>query len=132
MKAFRIISTEYKANIPSVFLFIEGDYFGDLGYPSRDKFPKDIEHWRTATCADADRFFNVEEVEVPVFLIDWLREIRNKRITCGKWLSDDNIDKSVRDSVRNSINSKIYAYYDSEITMIKKLEKTNNSYEQQN
>lgn len=128
MKAFRIISTEYKANIPSVFLFIEGDYFGDIGYPSRDKFPKDIEHWRTATCADADRFFNVEEVEVPVFLIDWLREIRDKRIAWGKWLSYE----SVRSKFRNSINSKIYAYYDSEITMIKKLEKTNNSYEQQN
>lgn len=132
MKAYRIVSTEYKSNIPSVFLFVEGDYFGDLSYPSRDGFPKDIEHWYKATCADSDRFFNVEEVEVPVFLIDWLREIRDKRITCGKWLSDDNIDKSVRDSVRNSINSKIYAYYDSEITMIKKLEKTNNSYEQQN
>ena len=120
MKAFRIISTEYKANIPSVFLFVEGDYFGDLGYPSRDKFPKDIEHWRIATCADADRFFNIEEVEVQPFVIDWLREIRDKRIAWGKWLSD-NIDKSVRDS----INSKIYAYHDAEVSLIKKLGKNN-------
>ena len=120
MKAFRIISTENKFNIPSVFLFVEGDYFGDLSYPSRDKFPKDIEHWRTATCADADRFFNVEEVEVQSFVIDWLREIRDKRIAWEHWLSYE----SVRSKFRNSINSKIYAYHDAESILIKKLEKT--------
>lgn len=121
MKAFRIISTEYKSNIPSVFIFVEGDYFGDLSYPSRDKFPKDIEHWRTATCADTDRFFNVEEVEVPSFVIDWLREIRDKRIAWGNWLSYE----SVRSKFRNSINSKIYAYHDAEVSLIKKLGKNN-------
>ena len=119
MKAHRVISTEYKSNIPSVFLFVEGDYFGDIEYPSRDGFPKDIEHWRTATCADADRFFNIEEVEVPAFLIDWLREIRGKRIAWGKWLSYE----SVRSKFRNSINSKIYAYHDAEVSLIKKLGK---------
>ena len=65
MKAFRIISTEYNANTPSVFLFIEGEYYGCMIYPKMHKYPQDINYWNTATCSDEGRFFNVVEVELP-------------------------------------------------------------------
>lgn len=64
MKSFRITSSEYQANIPSVFLFVEGQYYGCLEYPKLKNYPQDVDFWRTATGSDSDRFFNVEEVEV--------------------------------------------------------------------
>ena len=64
MKAYRITSTEYQANQPSVFLFVNGDYYGCLAYPRHREFPQDVDYWRTATCADSDRYFHVEEVTV--------------------------------------------------------------------
>lgn len=64
MKAYRITSTEYRANEPSMFVFADGRYYGDLAYPLRDKMPQDIDHWRTAECADEGRFFAVEDIEL--------------------------------------------------------------------
>lgn len=66
MKAFRITSEEYCMNLPSVFLFVDGSYYGDLGYPRIRNFPSDIDYWRHATCADSDRHFHVEEVSLTV------------------------------------------------------------------
>lgn len=62
MKAYRITSTEYRGNTPSVFIFAEGSYYGDLAYPRRDNFPRSIDHWKSAECADAGRFFNINVV----------------------------------------------------------------------
>lgn len=64
MKAYRITSTEYQANIPSVFLFVNGEYHGCMIYPKHRNYPQDVDYWRTATCADDGRYFHVEEVEV--------------------------------------------------------------------
>lgn len=64
MKAFRIISSEYSGNQPSIFLFVEGEYYGDLDYPCLRNYPQNIEYWKTATCADSDRYFSVMEVEI--------------------------------------------------------------------
>lgn len=65
MKAFRITSTEYQANTPHIFLMAaDGVYYGDLDYPRLRNYPQDVEYWKTATCADSDRYFHVEEVEV--------------------------------------------------------------------
>lgn len=66
MKAFRITSTEYHMNQPSVFLFVDGKYYGDLGYPRLRNYPSDVDYWRNATCADSDRHFYVEEVILTV------------------------------------------------------------------
>lgn len=64
MRAFRITSSEYWANRPSIFLMAGGKYYGCLNYPKIRNYPQDVDYWRSATCADSDRHFNVEEVEV--------------------------------------------------------------------
>ena len=64
MKAYRITSTEYHANQPRVFLFVNGEYYGCLVYPKHHKFPQDVDYWRSATCADDGRYFHVEDMEV--------------------------------------------------------------------
>ena len=64
MKAYKITSTEYRANQASVFVFVNGEYFGDLAYVRRENYPQDINHWMEATCADSDRYFIVKEVEI--------------------------------------------------------------------
>ena len=74
MKAYRITSTEYHANQPRVFLFVNGDYYGCLLYPKSRKSPQDVDYWRTATCADVDRYFHVEEVEVSEEMIAEMRQ----------------------------------------------------------
>lgn len=78
MKAYRITSTECKANSPSVMLFMDGKYYGDTCYAMRDGFPKDIEHWKHAECSDAGRHFKVEEIDCPYFVIDWLYAMNEK------------------------------------------------------
>ena len=63
MKAHVIISSEYKYNEPSVFCMDEyGEYFGCLIYPNHRKFPKDINYWKSATCADDNRHFEVIDI----------------------------------------------------------------------
>lgn len=78
MKAYIIKSTEYKHNEPSVFVFANGEYFGDLVYPTRDKMPQDINHWRTATCADSDRWFHVTETEITEEQVSELRRLHKE------------------------------------------------------
>ena len=78
MKAYKIISTEYRANRPSIFVFVNGEYFGDTSYPTVRKFPKSIDYWRTATCADADRFFTVVPVSITEAQLAELRRLRDE------------------------------------------------------
>ena len=75
MKTYKITSTEYRANQASVFVFVNGEYFGDLAYVRRDNYPQDINHWMEATCADSDRYFIVEEVEMSDEQVNELRQL---------------------------------------------------------
>lgn len=63
MKATLIISSEYKYNQPSVFIFVEGRYFGCQIYPSSRNFPQDVNYWSIATSSDSDRNFSTKSVE---------------------------------------------------------------------
>ena len=63
MKANLIISTEYYANQPSVFILVNGQYYGCLIYPRGRNFPKDESYWVNATCSDSDRYFHINSVE---------------------------------------------------------------------
>lgn len=67
MKIFAITSTEARGNAQDMFLMDEaGNYYGvwQHSYARFHKFPKSIEFWKNSTCADADRYFNVTEVEI--------------------------------------------------------------------
>lgn len=63
MKATLIISSEYKYNQPSVFIFADGKYFGCQIYPSSRNFPQDVNYWSNATSSDSDRDFSLTSVE---------------------------------------------------------------------
>jgi hypothetical protein len=63
-KAHLIISTEYWANEPSVFLFYNQNYYGCKIYPTCRDFPKNIDYWKTATSSDDGRYFDVKEVVI--------------------------------------------------------------------
>lgn len=75
MKAYKITSTEYRANHASVFVFVNGEYFGDMAYVRRENYPQDINHWMEATCADSDRYFIVKEVEISNDQVNELRQL---------------------------------------------------------
>lgn len=67
MKTYIIASTEYRANMPDLFLMDEsGNYYGitSVSYATLDKFPKDVNHWRTREGSDAGRYFNIDCVEL--------------------------------------------------------------------
>jgi hypothetical protein len=57
-----IFSQEYRMNKPSVFIRIDGQYYGCLIYPTLRKFP-DLDYWETATSSDTDRGFTIIEKE---------------------------------------------------------------------
>jgi hypothetical protein len=63
MKATLIISSEYKHNQPSVFIFVEGRYFGSQIYPQGRNYPQDVNYWSNATSSDSDRYFSLQDVE---------------------------------------------------------------------
>ena len=67
MKTYIIASTEYHANMPDLFLMTEdGQYFGvsQHSYVRFDNFPKEVNHWVTREGSDADRFFNIDCVDL--------------------------------------------------------------------
>lgn len=69
MKIYIIASTEYEANMPDLFLMdTDGNYYGvsPHSYVRWHNYPKDINHWMTSKCSDADRFFHIDEVELPI------------------------------------------------------------------
>lgn len=68
MKAKVIISEEYIANQPSVFLGCQGHggitaYYGCLIYPKGRSYPA-LEYWETAMSSDEGRGFKVYDVEM--------------------------------------------------------------------
>lgn len=67
MRAYLIKSTEYKHNTPDRFIMDEnGNYYGvgEHSYATIRNFPKSIDYWMTATCADSDRYFDIVSVEL--------------------------------------------------------------------
>lgn len=67
MKIWVIASTEYKYNMPDLFLMDEeGNYYGvsEWSYAKFNGYPKDVNYWRTANCSDDGRFFNIDIVEL--------------------------------------------------------------------
>lgn len=75
MIATIITSTEYKHNQPSVFININGTYYGELTYPHLRKYPT-ADYWRTATSSDADRGFSVREANITAQQFDRIKELQ--------------------------------------------------------
>ena len=72
-KVYVIASTEYEANMPDLFLMDqEGIYYGVThnSYACWHDYPKSIEHWFDAEGSDKGRYFNIDEVELPVEQIE--------------------------------------------------------------
>lgn len=68
MTTYIIASSEYHGNMPDLFLMDEyGNYYGvsQHSYAAWDKFPVDVDHWKNRTCSDADRFFNIDCMDIP-------------------------------------------------------------------
>lgn len=78
MKAHLIISTEYKANQPSVFIYSEGKYYGCQIYPMGRNYPQDLNYWNNSTCSDDGRYFSVEEVEYSDTEFALIKELQEK------------------------------------------------------
>ena len=65
MKAHVIISTEFKYNTPHIFAITEhGDFIGNLIYPSLRGMERNINYWKSATCADDGRYFGVYDANI--------------------------------------------------------------------
>lgn len=81
MKTYIIASSEYHGNMPDLFLMDEnGNYYGvsQHSYAFLDMFPKDINHWMTRTCSDADRFFNIDCVDIPEEVVSRFDKLTNE------------------------------------------------------
>lgn len=63
MKATVIISQEYHMNTPTIFINVNGNYYGDLLYAEHRNFPQ-VDYWSTAISSDSHRGFTVREVEI--------------------------------------------------------------------
>lgn len=110
MKATLIISTEYHANQPSVFIMADGQYYGCLIYPQSRNFPQNADYWRNATCSDADRYFIVKDVEYTEDDFESIKKLQNEINENVKCLKTDNSYRWIpRPDV--SKNSKIYKEY---------------------
>lgn len=78
MKTYVIASTEYSANMPDLFLMDEsGKYYGvsQHSYAVWDNFPTDVNHWRNRDGSDADRYFNIDCVELADDLVKRFDEL---------------------------------------------------------
>ena len=86
MKTLSIITcTEYRANQPSIFTIVNGNYVGCLIYPSSRNYPE-LTYWNSAESSDSGRGFSSLE----------------------KSFSDDEIEKiELLQSVINSLNKLI-------------------------
>ena len=72
MKTYVIASSEYRANMPDLFLMDEtGKYYGvsSSSYVIFDKFPKSIEHWENREGSDAGRRFVIDCVDLAEELV---------------------------------------------------------------
>lgn len=76
---YLIISTEYEENLPSIFLFDDGDgrYYGCKIYPKGRNYPKNIKYWADASCSDEDRFFKIKEVNLTDEQMAIIKKLQN-------------------------------------------------------
>lgn len=87
MRAYLITSTEYKYNSPDRFIMDEnGNYYGvgEHSYAIIRNFPKSIDYWMTATCADSDRYFNIVSVELTMEQLEVFDSITKEYINHTK------------------------------------------------
>lgn len=110
MKATLIISTEYHANQPSVFIMADGQYYGCLIYPQGRNFPQNADYWRNSTCSDADRYFIVKDVEYTEDDFESIKKLQNEIHENVKCLKTDNSYKWIP-RPDASKNSKVYKDY---------------------
>lgn len=109
MKATLIISTEYHANQPSVFIMADGQYYGCLIYPQGRNFPQHADYWRNATCSDSDRYFTVVDVEYADDVFELIQKHQREINESVKCLKTDNYPWISRPDA--SKNSKVYKEY---------------------
>ena len=80
MKTLTVVtSVEYKMNIPSIFVIIDGQYFGCQIYPNSRNFPN-VDYWGKANSSDSDRGFVLTEKEFSneeILKIKKLQEVAN-------------------------------------------------------
>lgn len=81
MKAFRIISTEHSANMPSVFLFVDGKYYGCMIYPRGNNYPQDINYWKVAEGSDKGRHFKIDEITISDEQLNAIQTSNDQRTT---------------------------------------------------
>lgn len=110
MKATLIISTEYHANQPSVFIMADGQYYGCLIYPQGRNFPQDETYWFNATCSDSDRYFQLYSVEYSHDVFEQIKKLQSEIKENEKCLKNDNSYKWIP-RPNASKNSKVYKDY---------------------
>ncbi|HLP03856.1 MAG TPA: hypothetical protein VK152_00365 [Paludibacter sp.] len=110
MKAKVIISTEYKYNQPSVFAYVNGQYYGCMIYPRSRNYPTDMNYWRNATSSDADRYFSVTEVEFSDNDFGLIKNLHNEINEAESNLINDNVNPWIP-APKSSKNSKEYKEY---------------------
>ncbi len=110
MKATLIISTEYRANQPSVFIYANEQYYGCLIYPRGRDYPTDMNYWKIATCADADRYFSVKEVDYSDETFKLIHDLQLEIKEIEKCLKPD-IENTWVPRPDKSKNSKEYKEY---------------------
>ena len=110
MKATVIISTEYKYNQPSVFAYVDGQYYGCMIYPKSRNYPTDMNYWKNATSSDAGRYFSVIEVEFSDSDFELIKGFQNEIKEAEQNLINDNVNPWIPrpDAAKNS---KIYKEY---------------------
>lgn len=90
MKATLIISTEYHANQPSVFIMANGQYYGCLIYPQGRNFPQVETYWVKATCSDSDRYFQLHSVEYSDDVFEQIKKLQSEIKENENCLKTDN------------------------------------------
>lgn len=126
MKATLIISKEYHMNDSAVFAYAKENYYGCQVYPRSRNYPTDMNYWRSAICADADRFFTVidvdysaqdfariEELQGNIFYDEkLLKKYDTSYIPCPKAAKNSKVYKDYLAQVeqQNNLNNEISAY----------------------
>lgn len=110
MKATLIISSEYKYNQPSVFIYADKQYYGCLIYPKSRNYPTDMNYWMNVTSSDADRYFSVKEVEFSENDFQLIQNFQNEISEAESCLIVDNANPWIPQP-KTSKNSKEYKEY---------------------
>ena len=77
MTAHIITSEEAMYNVPSVFMLFDSEFYGCNIYPKSRNFPISITYWKNTTSSDADRYFNVQEVEISVPTLERIKTLQS-------------------------------------------------------